>query len=327
MDQDVWLCLSGGNALGAYQAGAYEALHALGLAPTKIAGASIGAINGALIAGNAEDKRVERLADFWRRAAEPEDIFSWRPDTNRAIALWRTLTRGRPGLFSARAPWLLSGLSSGPSLFDASTLPATLDSLIDFERLKTASPRLIVTALDAENGDEVRFDAARDRMTSEHLRAAAAFPAAFQPVEIGDQLLMDAGLQANLPLLSLFEDLPERDTLCVALDLYPAEGPRPRTLGETVARAQDLAFASQSRWAMRLLKERLAKAALLHRIRFARLTYRGEPDAAAKSFDYSRPSLERRWTLGRRDVENIRDRLLSPPREEGPGVFELDMTG
>lgn len=326
MDQDVWLCLSGGNALGAYQAGAYEALHDLGLRPKKIAGASIGAINGALIAGNAEDDRVSRLADFWRRAAEPEDLFSWRPETSRATAIWKTLMRGRPGLFSARAPWLMTGLFSTPSLFDTSALPATLDNLIDFGRLAAASPHLIVTALDAESGEEVRFDARKDLMTAEHLRAAAAFPAAFQPVEIGGRLMIDAGLSANLPLLSLFSELPKRDTLCIAIDLYPARGPRPKTLGEAAARAQDLAFSSQSRWAMQLLKARLDHAELPHRIRFAGLSYDGEPDKAAKSVDYSRSSIERRWAVGRRDIENISRLLLSPP-DTGPGFSEIALAG
>ena len=42
--REVWLCLSGGNALGAYHAGAYQALHSAGIEPTRIAGASIGGI-------------------------------------------------------------------------------------------------------------------------------------------------------------------------------------------------------------------------------------------------------------------------------------------
>lgn len=326
MDQDVWLCLSGGNALGAYQAGAYEALHELGLRPKKIAGASIGAINGALIAGNAEDDRLPRLADFWRRAAEPEDLFSWRAETNRATAIWKTLMRGRPGLFSARAPWLMTGLFSAPSLFDASALPATLDSLIDFERLSTAAPRLIVTALDAESGEEMRFDSKRDRIRADHLRAAAAFPGAFQPVEIDGRLLLDAGLSANLPLLSLFSELPERDTLCIVIDLFPNSGPRPKTLGETVARAQDLAFAGQSRWAWQLVNARLAEAKLPHSLRFACLSYAKETDKAAKSFDYSRSSIERRWAAGRGDVEAARQLLLSP-METGLGLSQIALTG
>src|SRR5438067_5905033 len=63
----IALLLQGGGALGAYQAGVYEALTAADLHPDWIAGISIGAINGALIAGNAPEARVEKLRAFWER--------------------------------------------------------------------------------------------------------------------------------------------------------------------------------------------------------------------------------------------------------------------
>ena len=49
----IALLLQGGGALGAYQAGVYEALTEADLHPNWIAGISIGAVNAALIAGNA----------------------------------------------------------------------------------------------------------------------------------------------------------------------------------------------------------------------------------------------------------------------------------
>ena len=57
--------LQGGGALGAYQAGVYQALHEAGLRPDTVAGVSIGGINGAIIAGNPPERRVERLREFW----------------------------------------------------------------------------------------------------------------------------------------------------------------------------------------------------------------------------------------------------------------------
>src|SRR5262245_65495050 len=59
------LLLQGGGALGSYQAGVYQALAEAKLHPDWVAGISIGAVNAALIAGNAQDKRVERLREFW----------------------------------------------------------------------------------------------------------------------------------------------------------------------------------------------------------------------------------------------------------------------
>src|SRR6202008_1938794 len=61
----VALVLQGGGALGAYQAGVYEALAEARIHPNWIAGISIGAINAAIIAGNPPNSRVDRLREFW----------------------------------------------------------------------------------------------------------------------------------------------------------------------------------------------------------------------------------------------------------------------
>jgi NTE family protein len=59
--------MQGGGALGSYQAGAYEALHEAGIEPDWIIGTSIGAINGAIIAGNEVIDRLGRLREFWEK--------------------------------------------------------------------------------------------------------------------------------------------------------------------------------------------------------------------------------------------------------------------
>jgi NTE family protein len=66
--RDRPLVLQGGGTLGAYQAGVYEALREAGIHPNWIAGMSIGAINAAIIAGNAPNDRVDRLREFWTQA-------------------------------------------------------------------------------------------------------------------------------------------------------------------------------------------------------------------------------------------------------------------
>src|SRR6267378_1915349 len=63
----VALVLQGGGALGAYQAGVYEALAEAGIHPDWIAGVSVGAINGAIIAGNPPKSRIDKLREFWTR--------------------------------------------------------------------------------------------------------------------------------------------------------------------------------------------------------------------------------------------------------------------
>ena len=61
----IVLVLQGGGALGAYQVGVYQALHEAGIEPDWVIGTSIGAINGAIIAGNPPEQRMERLEQFW----------------------------------------------------------------------------------------------------------------------------------------------------------------------------------------------------------------------------------------------------------------------
>jgi len=59
------LVMQGRGAPGSYQAGAYQALHEAGIEPDWVIGTSIGAINGAIIAGNKVVDRVKRLGEFW----------------------------------------------------------------------------------------------------------------------------------------------------------------------------------------------------------------------------------------------------------------------
>src|SRR5437588_2800586 len=65
----VVLVFQGGGALGAYQAGVYQALHEAGIEPDWVIGTSIGAINASLIAGNRPADRVARLTEFWDRVS------------------------------------------------------------------------------------------------------------------------------------------------------------------------------------------------------------------------------------------------------------------
>ena len=75
----IALVLQGGGALGAYQAGVYQALHEAGIEPDWVCGVSIGAINSAIIAGNPPEQRLERLQIFWDRITARK-IWHYTPD-------------------------------------------------------------------------------------------------------------------------------------------------------------------------------------------------------------------------------------------------------
>src|ERR1700748_835128 len=76
----IALVLQGGGALGAYQAGVYQALHEARVEPDWVIGTSIGAINASLIAGSEPQHRVARLEEFWNRMKRKEmwGLSSWR---------------------------------------------------------------------------------------------------------------------------------------------------------------------------------------------------------------------------------------------------------
>src|ERR1700710_332665 len=90
---NIALVLQGGGALGAYQAGIYQALDEAGLRPDTVAGVSIGGINAAIIAGNPPGRRVERLRAFWEGiTARPVSLITADGDApRRATNIWSAL--------------------------------------------------------------------------------------------------------------------------------------------------------------------------------------------------------------------------------------------
>src|SRR5712692_10362142 len=133
----IVLVLQGGGALGAYQAGVYEGMAEHGVAPDWVAGVSIGAINGALIAGNPVARRLERLRDFWNRVSSGlplnllAELAPLRAGLNRLSGL-AAATFGVPGFFAPRVPPTLFAPEATPealSIYDTSPLRRTLGEL------------------------------------------------------------------------------------------------------------------------------------------------------------------------------------------------------
>lgn len=338
------LVLSGGNALASYQAGAYEALHAHGIEPDLVAGASAGAINGAIICGNPPEQRLARLADFWRPAPAgnggPRN--TWLPmqeTARRTLAASATLATGRSDVFvpnlSPASAWGRLFARPQAGLYDTGPLAATLARLVDFERLNRASPRLLVTAVDVRTGAEVVFDAARERLTGEHLRASAALMPAFPPIDVDGRLLADGGVSANLPIDAVLAQHGAGRLLCIALDLLPREAPGPTSLGEATSRVQDLIFASQSRRALAAWQAVYDREVALARdpgdvpaITVLRLAYADQGrEVSGKAFDFSPLSARDRWQAGHADMSAALA-LLGARADEAdtPGltVLELD---
>ena len=160
------LVLQGGGALGAYQAGAYQALSEHGYLPHWIAGISIGAINGAIIAGSPAKERVVRLRTFWERiteslALQPLLAGDWARGVFNELSALTTTGAGVPGFFRPRLPpvWLQPwGTQAALSFYDTAPLRETLEEIVDFDVLNSGAIRLSVGAAHLLRGDSVYFD-------------------------------------------------------------------------------------------------------------------------------------------------------------------------
>lgn len=254
------LVLSGGVALGAFEAGAYAALDGAGLADSLewVAGCSIGAVTAAIIAGNAPQDRVARLRQFWATASsDPAPLASfwfgppqdglWRQAYNLASVL-QTLWLGRPGLFRPRLqPGLRAGANDVSALFDLAPLRTHLATLVDFDRLNNGPVRVTIAATDVLGGTRTVFDTAQGAVIGPaHILASCALLPMFAPVEIDGRLLGDGGLSSNAPLDLVLNDPAAAGLRCFVVDLFALEGRRPQSLAASASRANDLAFGNQS---------------------------------------------------------------------------------
>ena len=258
----VALVLQGGGALGAYQAGVYEALAEADIHPNWVAGVSIGAINSAIIAGNPPAERVAKLRAFWREItanplldwAAAADALTPKGDLPRALfnqfsAAW-ALVAGAPGFFSLRqpVPWLHpDGSIEGTSFYETNRLKSTLERLVDFDRINAGGMRFSVGAVNVRTGNFVYFDNETHTIRPEHVMASGSLPPGFPAVEIEGEFYWDGGLVSNTPLQWVVEHGPRQDTIAFQVDLWNARGELPRNLADVAARQKDIQYSSRTR--------------------------------------------------------------------------------
>jgi NTE family protein len=250
----VALVLQGGGALGAFQVGAYEALCTQKLRPSWIAGTSIGAINGAIIAGNTPAKALERLDDFWRSISTPDavapadDIGALR----QIFSFWsaqQSVLTGQPGFFTPRPITPLLAPAGGPaatSFYDTSPLKHTLERLVDFDRINAREVRLSLGAVEVDTGRQIYFDNHVQKIGPEHVMASGALPPAFPAVCVDGRLYWDGGIVSNTPLDALMATPPTSDLLILMVDLWNPRGKAPTTMIEVQARLKDVTYASRA---------------------------------------------------------------------------------
>jgi NTE family protein len=269
----IALVLQGGGALGAYQAGVYQAMHEAGIEPDWVSGVSIGAINSAIIAGNPPNRRLKQLRRFWETITERK-IWAFTPDgdifrkARNATSCWVTTVQGQPGFFMPRFPnpWLsLTGATTATSYYDSAPLRQTLLELVDFSLLNDPTTRFSVGAVNILTGNFIYFDNSQEHIDPEHIMASGALPPALPMVKIGTDHFWDGGIVSNTPLQHLLDQEDKVNTLVFQVDLFSAKGALPRDIQDVMARHKDIMYSSRTRyttdvyrrihsWKTRLLK-------------------------------------------------------------------------
>ena len=258
----VALLLQGGGALGAYQAGVYQALSEANLEPDWVAGISIGAINCAIIAGNAPKDRVAKLRAFWEKMSTNTvwDMISEYTQKyakgdlshtflNQSSAAG-TMLNGIPGFFKPRpvSPWFQQeGSIEATSYYDTCDLYGTLKELIDFDRINAHEMRMSLSAVDIRSGNFVVFDSTTDQIGPEHIMASGALPPGFPAIEIDGEYFWDGGLVSNTPLEWVLDTKDRQDTLIFQVDLWNARGELPRNMAEVMTRQKEILYSSRTR--------------------------------------------------------------------------------
>ncbi len=340
--EKIILVLQGGGALGAYQAGAYEALSQAGQEPEWLAGISIGSVNGALIAGNPPEKRLSALRQFWESVTgAPWLTGNWLeaaplPDHIRAFcnesrAAMSTMF-GAQGFFRPRLPDMFSflpGLMRQTSWYDTSPLRETLDRLVDWDYLNTRGPRLTVGAVDVQSGNFTCFDNRETRLSADHIMASGALPPGFPAVEIEGRHYWDGGLVSNSPLQVVLAT-PNQRPLCIyQIDLYQARDGLPHNMSEVDQREREIRFSSRTRLntdefrtrhalsqAARRLRQRLPddlrddpdltrliEAGPAFPVSLMHVIYRhADHESGSKDYEFSRLSMLDHWRDGQQDT-------------------------
>jgi NTE family protein len=335
----IALIFQGGGALGAYQAGVYEALHEANVEPNWVTGVSIGAINASIIAGNPRERRIERLRAFWHKITDRK-IWAFTPDgdifrrARNATSSMMTMALGQPGFFKPHdvTPWMgLAGAKTATSNYDTSPLAATLAEFVDFSLINERGLRFAVGAVNVESGNFIYFDNANEEIGPEHVMASGALPPALPMVKIGTDYYWDGGIVSNTPLQHLLDQEDGVNTLVFQVDLFNARGHLPRDMEDVQSRQKDIMYSSRTRyntdmyrrlmeWKQktyralakvpeehlndedRALRDKLANLPeinILHLI-YQQKAYEGQ----SKDYEFSGTSMREHWQSGYEDTKN-----------------------
>jgi NTE family protein len=356
----IGLVLQGGGALGAYQAGVYQALHEAGLEPDWVVGVSIGAINSAIIAGNRPEHRLEKLEKFWLDITARDPFTAWpEGDAPRklrnALSAMNAMMFGQPGFFkpASQNGWLAPrGSRAATALYDTSPLHKTLEKLVDFDLINERNCRFAVGAVNVATANFAYFDNEEVDITPEHIMASGALPPALPMVRIGKHYYWDGGLVSNTPLQHLLDHCGSQNMMVFQVDLFSARGDIPRDMPEVLSRLKDIQYSSRTRTTTdHFLETHRLKQALrdalnlipdeklnddqlkekhaldrLPEINIMQLIYQQKAyEGDAKDYEFSRLSMKDHWRSGYYDTRNTLTHKAWLTMPTGGGIHTHDI--
>jgi NTE family protein len=244
------LVFQGGGALGAYQIGVYQALQEAGIEPDWVIGTSIGAINAALIAGNAPDQRLAKLREFWARVEHGQ---LWDGPMANLFSPMRTMSAVLGGIPSFFSPNPLAFMGQkfplGPEAagyYSVEPLRETLSDLVDFDLINSGQTRLTVGAANVQTSEMRYFDSRDAPLDVRHILASGALPPAFPAVRIDGELYWDGGIVSNTPVEAVFDDNPRSNAIVFAVHLWNPHGAEPQSIWEVSNRQKDIQYSSRA---------------------------------------------------------------------------------
>jgi NTE family protein len=358
----VVLVFQGGGALGAYQGGVYQALHEAGIEPDWVVGTSIGALNGAIIAGNEIASRLERLREFWLRV-EQKPLWGDTPFgqvIGRSAAYMMSLFNGVAGYYAPNQALAWGGLNAlvgveRAAFYTVAGMRQTIGNLVDFKRLNGTHPRLTVGAVNVRTGKMHYFDSRNQPITLDHIVASGALPPGFPAIRIDGDPYWDGGLYSNTPIEVVFDDNPRRDSVVFSVQIFPIAGPEPESVMQVLSRQIDIQYASRAdshiprqehihqlrhmvRELVRMMPEDLRNrpevkemagygcGTLMHIVRINANPERN--DDLLREIDFSSQGITDRWHAGYTDtVRTLKRRPWEAPIDPMVGVAVHDSDG